>query len=249
MSKFRKGDQVRMISKSIYGDLQSSNVYERSVNGIGWITEVGSEGPNTYTVHELQSGPGGDFFTEADLQPINYGETIMKRRTFKLTKELPELTKGALVQEKCDDGDQDYTVLDQSFIKYEDEHGRKTVTYPRKAVEDEPNYFVEVFAVEPAYMTQDELDRFEAFKTTKAGKKSSARPVKTEAPTAKKRAHRAKKVVDVETFVRVYNSSRNSTSVARKLGITVGNVYNRASLARKQGFKLKTMKRPNTKVA
>ncbi|WP_336874368.1 hypothetical protein [Rhodococcus qingshengii] len=196
MSKFRKGDQVRMISKSIYGDLQSSNVYERSVNGIGWITEVGSEGPNTYTVHELQSGPGGDFFTEADLQPINYGETIMKRRTFKLTKELPELTKGALVQEKCDDGDQDYTVLDQSFIKYEDEHGRKTVTYPRKAVEDEPNYFVEVFAVEPAYMTQDELDQFEAFKisakkpakrTAKAPmKKPAGRPRKTPVTRAKK---------------------------------------------------------------
>lgn len=196
MSKFRKGDQVRMISKSIYGDLQSSNVYERSVNGIGWITEVGSEGPNTYTVHELQSGPGGDFFTEADLQPINYGETIMKRRTFKLTKELPELTKGALVQEKCDDGDQDYTVLDQSFIKYEDEHGRKTVTYPRKAVEDEPNYFVEVFAVEPAYMTQDELDQFEAFKisakkpakrTAKAPmKKPARRPRKTPVTRAKK---------------------------------------------------------------
>ncbi|WP_154100358.1 hypothetical protein [Rhodococcus sp. YH3-3] len=190
MSKFRKGDQVRMISKSIYGDLRSSNVHKRSVNGICWITEVGSEGPNTYTVHELQSGHGGDFFTEADLQPINYGVTIMKRRTFKLTKELPELTKGALVQEKCDDGDQDYTVLDQSFIKYEDEHGRKTVTYPRKAVEDEPNYFVEVFAVEPAYMTQDELDQFEAFKIS-AKKPAKRTSIKT---TAAKPVGRPKKV-------------------------------------------------------
>jgi len=200
MGKYRKGDQVRMISKSIYGDLQSSIVHKRSVNGIGWVTQVDPEGPDTYTVNELRFTSGGDFFTEADLQPINYGETIMKRRTFKLTKELPELTKGALVQEKCDDGDQDYTVLDQSFIKYEDEHGRKTVTYPRKAVEGEPNYFVEVFAVEPAYMTQDELDQFEAFKISakKPAKRTAKTPMKKPAGRPRKSpVTRAKKATKV----------------------------------------------------
>ncbi|AZI61818.1 hypothetical protein RQN9TF_12530 [Rhodococcus qingshengii] len=124
----------------------------------------------------------------------------MKRRTFKLTKELPELAKGALVQEKCDDGDQDYTVLDQSFIKYEDEHGRKTVTYPRKAVEDEPNYFVEVFAVEPAYMTQDELDQFEAFKISakKPAKRTAKAPMKKPAGRPRKSpVTRAKKATKV----------------------------------------------------
>lgn len=104
MRQFKVGDQVRMISKSIYGDLQSSAVYKRTTNGIGRITQVDPEGPDTYTVNELQHSSGGDFFAEADSQPINYGETTMKRRTFKLTKELPELTKGALVQEKCDEG-------------------------------------------------------------------------------------------------------------------------------------------------
>lgn len=200
MSKFRKGDQVRMISKSIYGDLQSSNVYKRSVNGIGWITEVDSEGPGTYTVNELQSGHDGDFFTEADLQPINFGEEIMRRRTFKLTKELPELTKGALVQEKCNDGTQDYIALDNSQIKYALEDGRKSLTYPRKAVEDESNYFVEVFAVEPAYMTQDELDQFEAFKISakKPAKRTAKTPMKKPAGRPRKTpVTRAKKATKV----------------------------------------------------
>lgn len=200
MRQFKVGDQVRMISKSIYGDLQSSAVYKRTTNGIGQITQVDPEGPDTYTVNDLQHPSSGDFFTEADLQPINYGETTMKRRTFKLTKELPELAKGALVQEKCDDGDQDYTVLDQSFIKYEDEHGRKTVTYPRKAVEDEPNYFVEVFAVEPAYMTQDELDQFEAFKISakKPAKRTAKAPMKKPAGRPRKSpVTRAKKATKV----------------------------------------------------
>ncbi|MGR6521655.1 hypothetical protein ACU5JM_08470 [Rhodococcus erythropolis] len=244
MSKFDVGTRVRGI-----GEFEG-----RSIAGLpGTVTEVINrrivevEWPHGFKGYGQTSRNWSVDIEQ--LEPITEGGDQVKRRTFKLTKELPELTKGALVQEKCDDGTQDYIALDNSQIKYTLEDGRKSLTYPRKAVEDEPNYFVEVFAVEPAYMTREELDRFEAFKTNRAGKKSSARPVKAEAPTAKKRAPRAKKVVDVETFVRVYNSSRNSTSVARKLGINVGNVYNRASLARKQGFKLKTMKRPNTKVA
>lgn len=244
MVEFKVNDKVSGIEISTYGHSNYVPSLMKTAN-YGFVKDYCSE-----TNVQVWNHDRSDWwpYKASDLTLFNKGEINVKRRTFKLTKELPELTKGALAQEKCDDGDQDYTVLDQSFVKYEDEHGRKTVTYPRKAVEDEPNYFVEVFAVEPAYMTRDELDQFEAFKTAKA-KKSSARPVKTEAPTPKKRAPRAKNVVDVETFVRVYNSSRNSTSVARKLGINVGNVYNRASLARKQGFKLKTMKRPNTKVA
>nr|WP_218680377.1 hypothetical protein [Rhodococcus qingshengii] len=124
----------------------------------------------------------------------------MKRRTFKLTKELPELTKGALVQEKCDDGTQDYIALDNSQIKYALEDGRKSLTYPRKAVEDEPNYFVEVFAVEPAYMTQDELDRFEAFKisTKKPAKRTAKAPMKKPAGRPRKTpVTRAKKATKV----------------------------------------------------
>ncbi|OCC19432.1 hypothetical protein AS590_25905 [Prescottella equi] len=190
----------------------------------------------------------------------------MKRRTFKLTKELPELAKGALVQEKCDDGDQDYTVLDQSFIKYEDEHGRKTVTYPRKAVEDEPSYFVEVFAVEPAYMTQDELDRFEAFKVSVKKPRNviaqvadgmTSKPVLTKlamksllkgTPASKPRSFTLGEA-RLDQFVKAWNSSRSVEAVQRKLNISRSTVTVYRSFALRQGRILKTMKRPNTKVA
>lgn len=183
MSNFKIGDHVKIFSKSVpgYGDLHNSAIYKRSMNGAGWITELNPEGPGTYTVHDTKGDTGGDYFQGSDLQLINEGGAPMARRTFKLIKELPELTKGALVQEKCDDGDQDYTVLDQSFIKYEDEHGRKSITYPRKAVEEEPTWFTEVFKVSPEYMTQYELDQFEAFKaaqTPKRGRKPNSTTAK-----------------------------------------------------------------------
>ena len=95
---------------------------------------------------------------------------------------------------------QDYIALDNSQIKYALEDGRKSLTYPRKAVEDEPNYFVEVFAVEPAYMTQDELDRFEAFKISakKPAKRTAKTPMKKPAGRPRKSpVTRAKKATKV----------------------------------------------------
>lgn len=180
MTKFKIGDQI------IGNKLANSYGITRE----GWRGVVTEVGGRWFSAQALDGETNFSTLDPDNFNLITNGEIPMKRRTFKLTKELPELTKGALVQEKCDDGDQDYTVLDQSFIKYEDEHGRKTVTYPRKAVEDEPNYFVEVFAVEPAYMTQDELDQFEAFKIS-AKKPAKRTSIKT---AAAKPVGRPKKV-------------------------------------------------------
>lgn len=191
MSKFDVGTRVRGI-----GEFEG-----RSIDGlVGTVTEVINrrivevEWPHGFKEYGLRRRNWSVDIEQ--LEPITEGGDQVKRRTFKLTKELPELTKGALVQEKCDDGTQDYIALDNSQIKYALEDGRKSLTYPRKAVEDEPNYFVEVFAVEPAYMTQDELDQFEAFKisakkpakrTAKAPmKKPAGRPRKTPVTRAKK---------------------------------------------------------------
>ncbi|ODR25805.1 hypothetical protein BHQ19_10260 [Mycolicibacterium porcinum] len=86
-----------------------------------------------------------------------------------------ELKVGAVVQEKCDDGDQDYIVLDESFVKYTNEANSKRYTLPREAVEKEPKWFVEVFKVHPEYMTREELDAWEAFKKTLTTKKTTPR--------------------------------------------------------------------------
>ncbi|MHD0307445.1 hypothetical protein [Rhodococcus erythropolis] len=180
MSKFRIGDQI-------VGN-KRANSY--GITKEGWRGVVTSVTDRRFSAQALDGRTDFTSLEHDDFDLITNGELPMKRRTFKLTKELPELTKGALVQEKCDDGTQDYIALDNSQIKYTLEDGRKSLTYPRKAVEDEPNYFVEVFAVEPAYMTQDELDQFEAFKIS-AKKPAKRTSIKT---TAAKPVGRPKKV-------------------------------------------------------
>lgn len=111
---------------------------------------------------------------------IIYGDKLMqRRRTFRLLRENHELKKGALVQEACDDGTQDYVTPDgyQDFIKYEDEDGERGVRYPRESVENEPKWFVEVFKANPEYQTKEEQTAFKEFntkrvtKTVKKGKK------------------------------------------------------------------------------
>lgn len=90
----------------------------------------------------------------------------MGRRTFKLIKDAPTIKKGAVYQEQCEDGTQPYELLDKNYSKANNGH----VITDRSLVEDAPQWFVEVFKVEPEYMTREQLDAFEAFKKQKVAK-------------------------------------------------------------------------------
>lgn len=94
----------------------------------------------------------------------------MGRRTFKLIKETPEYKVGTLFQEACDDGDQEYIVITRDLLKFEDANADNQPSYERVEVETQPQWFVEVFKVEPEYMTREQLDAFEAFKKQKVAK-------------------------------------------------------------------------------
>jgi hypothetical protein len=100
------------------------------------------------------------------------------RKTYKLLKDLPEHRKGLVVQEACDDGDQEYVSLTHDASIVVDDYARffgdNVIKFSRKAVEDQPQWFVEVFEVEPQYMTRDELDQWEAFKRGKTGHTTTA---------------------------------------------------------------------------
>ncbi|MDI9934725.1 hypothetical protein QM806_04550 [Rhodococcus sp. IEGM 1351] len=238
MSNFKVGDEV-------IGLPSASRRYGTTTEGWrGVVTAVDGE-------HIFNARGDEVTFTGLDDRYfilLKEGAARMARSTYKLIRDLPELKKGAIVQEKCDDGDQDYTVLDASFIKYEDENGRKSVTYPRKAVEDEPKYFVEVFPVEPNYMTREELDQWKAFQAkTTSVRKTKLAVVGDAAPNAVVTpTNRRTKGHSLESFVRIYNSSRSPRSVAAKTGMAVTSVYARACAARKAGHTLKTMKRAKT---
>lgn len=127
-------------------------------------------------------------YSDKDLEPYQGGTVSNTRRTFKLLKETPSLTKGALFQEDCDDGTQPYSLITPEHRKSKTDQRRMNFT-DRSEVEDQPTWFVEVFQVEPQYMTASELEQFETFKKS-LKTKSKAKTVKTKSKTSTKVAKR-----------------------------------------------------------
>lgn len=94
----------------------------------------------------------------------NNGGKEMARRTFRQVKETVDTKRGSLWQEECDDGTQPYMLITKDLHKGD----HPDINYrDRKLVEEQPEWFVEVFQVEPQYMTADEIAQWEAFKSHK----------------------------------------------------------------------------------
>ena len=107
------------------------------------------------------------------IQLSTKGETVnTTRRTFRLLKDTPDLKKGVLVQEACDDGDQEYNVLDlKNYVKHDDFFDFfGDANYSRQAVEQQPTWFEEVFAVTPPFMNAKQIEQWEAFQKSQATK-------------------------------------------------------------------------------
>jgi hypothetical protein len=158
MKTFNIGDKIRFGGKGC------------SPGEIATITDVGPGGFNyrfiTASGHNCYEH--AEAFDEATLI-LRKGQPSMTRRTFKLLKETPDAKKGALYQEDCDDGTQDYSLITAEHIKYpaSDSLEDFSETYSREAVEKQPKWFIEVFQVLPEYATKEEIAAFK----TKAGKK------------------------------------------------------------------------------
>lgn len=150
--KFKIGDRVKFKSYSPYID------WIRHNGEIATLTRITNSG--------RWAGKWANGETFGSLNENNIilvrGSKPVARRTFRLLKETPEIKKGALFQEKCDDGTQDFTLLDTSFAKYAWQSGNSNTDYPRDAVTKQPKWFVEVFQVLPEYATKEELKKYEA---------------------------------------------------------------------------------------
>lgn len=203
MSKFEAGDIVddRLLDRSKTLPNKPLNSSKYCTGDLFVVLRKGSEIFKYGQVVSLADDDGTpcpryfngvalSYFHNDNLQPLhtitNSKENKpMGRRTFKLIKETPEYKVGTLFQEACDDGDQEYIVITRDLLKFEDANADNQPSYERVEVETQPQWFVEVFKVEPEYMTREQLDAYQAF----LGQKKRGRPVgsktKKAAPTTK----------------------------------------------------------------
>lgn len=85
----------------------------------------------------------------------------MARRTFRLIKDTDQFIEGALFQEECDDGTQNYILLNrQEYEIFNPPIGSSKIVRNRDCIENNPKWFVEVFKVLPDYATKDEIKRY-----------------------------------------------------------------------------------------
>lgn len=173
MSKFKVGDQVEIISGTT----------AKHIGNIGTVTEADRDGMYDYRVSHPAAGTGELFFGR-NLKLITKGGDMKptQRKTYKQLKESVTVKKDALWQEACDDGTQEYVLLNADDNKDPRQTQR---IYERALVEEDSKMFVEVFAVIPSYMTRGELDQWEAFKVHKpfGERKSAAKPVPAVTPS------------------------------------------------------------------
>lgn len=81
----------------------------------------------------------------------------MARKRYRLLKDSPELKRGAIMEEDCDDGDQGFSCITKDSIKKDDQGG---TGYSRKVVTESPKWFEEVI---PAYIPIKYQKKFEEF--------------------------------------------------------------------------------------
>lgn len=158
MSKFHKGDKLKVTSQECGNVTNPAYII---------IDRVKPDGGYAYTGYDTDGNRIGEChgcYNDDNLEPFNGDTTVNKKRTFKLLKETPALKVGALLQEECEDGTQPYSLINA------DTHSKdpsQTVRFPkRELIEEQPKFFIEVFQVNPQYMTQVELDQYESFKNT-----------------------------------------------------------------------------------
>ena len=154
MAKFNVGDRVKIDNCNIY--------CAKHKNATSVVVNVDNESVSPFCVSDGGAGRHWVNGNESKIELIKKGNKVKERRTFKLLKDTPTVRKGALLQEDCDDGTQPYSFLSSNFNKTDSITLGKITD--RSLVEEQPQWFVEVFKVTPEYMTQLELDQWNKFK-------------------------------------------------------------------------------------
>jgi hypothetical protein len=75
------------------------------------------------------------------------------RSRYILLADTPELKKGAIVQEDCDNGDQDFTVISHQWDQKQDS---ELIQYSRNVVTESPEWFEKVDLL---WLTQTQIEK------------------------------------------------------------------------------------------
>lgn len=192
MDVFKIGDEVLILRKT---HPEHGNSRWNRVDTSGYYGVIDRREGNKYKVDI--DGVYSGFYDPQDLRLITKGGDMKstQRKTYKQLKESVTVKKDALWQEACDDGTQEYVLLNADDNK---DPRQTQKIYERALVEEDPKNFVEVFAVTPAFMTQAELDQWEDFKlvekrVAKTGKPTSKPRVAKVAPVKAIRGRKVKK--------------------------------------------------------
>lgn len=157
VNKFRIGDNVKLV--------KSDSRYSSKIGDIGVILSTcGYSGSSTLRV--MTKGSAKDWHKSYTKLVTNKGEN-MSRRTFRLIKDSIEIKAGMLVQEACDEGNQEYRTLNMEkfmrFSDYKKYFSSPSNSFSRDTVEQSPEWFEEVFPATEQWMTKEEKDNFARF--------------------------------------------------------------------------------------
>lgn len=164
--KYKVGDKVWVredLKEEDYDECFATSEMVKLAGKVVTISKV-REDMKRYYVQET-----GTWNWTDEMFVTNSKEKQPVKRTFRLLKDTPTIRKGAILQEQCTDGTQPYELITPEFIKGTDD---RTTTIDRSLVENQPQWFVEVFEAVPKFMTKEELAKYNAF----LGKKTK-RPV------------------------------------------------------------------------
>lgn len=175
IENFKIGDKVRLLQRHDGIPAGEIGTLMQDYSSDPWTHFTYKDGYVFSDRARIGSPVGGhDCYPDVEILELvtTKGEKPMARRTFKQLKDTPDVKKGALWQEDCEDGTQPYSLITPESYKGEHTIG----SYGTRAlVEEQPSWFVEVFQVQPQYMTKEELDQWESYKKTK-------KPVKPRLP-------------------------------------------------------------------
>lgn len=140
--KFKVGDKVRvradLVVDQFYGRFRFGSEYKHMRGKTCFITVVDPK----IEIYQIDIDSDSHWWTPKMLELITNSKTKpMGRRKYILLKETDGYKKGAIFEEECDDGTQDFVLITPEHEKYKDSFSSMK---PREQVTNNPKWFAEV---------------------------------------------------------------------------------------------------------